>query len=234
MHYSLLLEDLPQPRWEKKEETSMGNQPIEISGITPISHFPKCPPHHPCTEFCESDKLCIPSQKITLGSIRQVCLNVCINSFKIICTPAGRKLVIDGKKQIKVFFVPDGPHHCVHSADFEIPFCTFVLLNNIPDEVVQICSVVEDISVKCLDCRYFIVTSIIFVCPVFKKDHQLCPCPHDHNTNCQSQLNHCTTEYACQDKQQCTCHTPHDYHIHPDNQYPSQPICNNCKSYVNP
>ncbi|MBP2628110.1 MAG: hypothetical protein H6Q68_2821 [Firmicutes bacterium] len=210
----------------------MGNHSIEILGITPISHFPKCPPHHPCTQFCESDKLCIPSQKITMNNIRKVCLNVSINSFKIICTPAGKKLVIDGKKQIKVFFVPDGPHQAVHSADFEIPFCTFVLLKNIPEEVVQICSVVEDISVKCLDYRYFIVTSIIFVCPVFKKDHQLCPCPPDNNTNCQH--NHCTTEFDCHDKQQCACNIPHDYHIHHDNQsHHPQPICNNCQSYIN-
>jgi len=212
----------------------MGKQPIEISGITPISHFPKCPPHHPCTEFCESDKLCIPSQKITMASIRQVCLNICINSFKTICTPAGKKLVIDGTKQIKVFFVTDCPHQTVHSADFEIPFCTFILLNNMHDEVVQICSVVEDISVKCLDCKYFIVNSVIFVCPIFKKDPQSSPRPLDPHTNCQSQPNHDITEFDCPNQGQCTCHTPHDYHVHHDYQSNhAKTICNHCQSYIN-
>lgn len=211
----------------------MGNQPIEISGITPISHFPKCPPHHPCTEFCEIDKLCIPSQKITIQKIRQVCLKVCIDSFKTICTPAGKKLIIHGKKQIKVFFVPEGPHQSLHSADFDIPFCTFVLLKDSKDEVAEICSVVEDISVKCQDHQFFTVTSVIFVCPVFKKDNHLCPSSPGHDANCQ--MNHCMAE-DCHDKQPCACHTPHDYHCHHEDQcqphhYP--PMCKNCKSSSN-
>jgi len=209
----------------------MGNHFIEILGVTPISHFPKCTPHHPCTEFCEIDKLCIPSPKITIESIRQVCLKVCINFFKIICTPAGKKLVIDGKKLIKIIFTADDSYQSIHSADFEIPFCTFVLLKDIEDEVIQVCSVVEDISVKCLDCKCFAVTSIIFVCPVFKKDLQLCPCPSDHFTNCQ--LSHCISEFDCHNKLQCTCHPPHDkeqFNCHKPHNQDRQSICKNCQS----
>lgn len=220
----------------------MGNQPIEISGITPVSHFPQCPPHHPCTQFCETDKLCIPYQKITIENLREVCLKVCINSFKIICTPAGKKLVIDGKKQIKVFFVPDCLHPALHSADFEIPFCTFVLLKDIQDEVVEICSVVEDITIKFHNFKYFTVTSIIFVCPVFKKGNQLCPCPPHHTNNCHPPTNETTSNFDCQDKQDCACHTPcdhHDHHNHYENHQQNfqshsfQGMCKNCQLHSN-
>jgi len=211
----------------------MDNHSIEILGVTPISHFPKLPPHHPCTEFCEIDKLCIPCHKITIESIRQVCVKVCINSFKIICTPAGKKLVIYGKKQLKIIFTADDPHQSIHSAEFEIPFCTFVLLKDIPAEVIQVCTVVEDISVQCLDCRCLSVTSIIFVCPVFKKNHQLCS---DHTTNEQLETNNGITNFGFHDNQQCNypppqdqqhfnCHTPHNHYL--------QSMCKNCQSYFN-
>ena len=185
----------------------MINHSIEILGVTPISHFPKFPPHHPCTEFCEIDKLCIPCHRITIENVRQVCLKVCINSFKIICTPAGRKLVIEGKKRIKVIFTADDLPQSIHCADFEIPFCTFVLLKNIQDEVIQVCTIVEDISVKCLDSKCLAVTSIIFVCPVFKKDHHLFP---EYSSNWQLEVNNGISKFDCHDKQQCDCHTPHD------------------------
>jgi len=207
----------------------MGYDSIEILGITPVSNFPQCPPHHPCTEFCEIDKLCIPCHKITIESIRQICFKVCINSFKIICTPAGKKLVIDGKKQIKVLFVSDDPHQSIRCADFEIPFCTFVLLKNIQDEVIQVCSVVEDVSVKCLDCRCLAVTSIIFVCPVFKKDYHLFT---DHTSHEKQQCN-CHAPY---DKQQCNCHTPYDkqqFNCHTPHNHNLQSMCKNCQSYFN-
>lgn len=222
----------------------MDNQCIEILGVTPMSHFPKCPPHHPCTEFCEIDKLCIPCNKIVIEKILQVRLQVCISSSKIICTPAGKKLVIDGKKQIKILFVSDDCHQSIHSADFEIPFCTFVLLKDIQEEVIHICTVVEDISVKCLDCKCLAVTSIIFVCPVFKNGHQLFP---DLYTNWQHEINNCITKFGCHEKQQCNCHTSHDkQQCDCDTPYCKkhectcnpvhdiQPICKNCQSHLNP
>lgn len=212
----------------------MINQPIEILGVTPISHFPKCPPHHPCTQFCEIDKLCIPSQKIKIDRIRKVIFKVCIDSFKTICTPAGKKVIIHGKKLIKVFFTIDDSCHCIHCADFDIPFCTFVLLKDAKDEVVDICSVVEDVSIRVLDSKCLTVTSVIFVCPVFKKDHQLYPSPPDHTGNCKHHGNYSPAEFDCHNKQQCTCHTPHNYHLHHDNPYQSQQICKHCQSSLIP
>ena len=193
---------------------------IQILGVTPISNFPKCPARHPCTEFCEIDKLYIPCHKIVIENILQVFFKVCISSFKVICTPAGKKLVIDGKKQIKVLFVADDRHHCIRSANFEIPFCTFVLLKDIEDEVIRVCTVVEDISVKYLDCKYLAITSIVFICPVFKKDHLLFP---EYPIDLQIKTNDITKSES-DDNLECNCNTLHDHELHS--------MCKNCKSKV--
>ncbi|MBP2637378.1 MAG: hypothetical protein H6Q72_3285 [Firmicutes bacterium] len=170
---------------------------VEVSGITPSSHFPKCPPNHPCTQFCEIDKLFIPCPNPGIDAIREVCVNVIVCATKEICTPLGRKLVIDGKKQIKVNFTADDPCKSVHSAVFDIPFCAFILLGEIKHEVIQVCTAIEDITVKLLDCRCLTVTSIIFICPVFKKEassfpHNQCEChePCKPQNECFDTCNH--------------------------------------------
>lgn len=145
----------------------MNNKCVNVSGITPSSQFPKCPPRHPFTEFCETDKLCIPHPHPNICDVLEVCVNIVIQSFKTICTPAGRKVFVEGTKQIKVTFAADDPCHSVHCANFEVPFCSLILLGSITDEVLQVCWAIEEISVRCLDCRCLSATTVIFICPVF-------------------------------------------------------------------
>lgn len=157
---------------------------VDVSGITPPSQFPHCPPRHPFTEFCETDKLCIPHPNPNIRDLLEVCVNVAIISFRIICTPVGRKIVLEGKKQIKVSFAADDPCQSVHCAHFEIPFCSIILLGPLQDEVVQIAAAIEDISARCLDCRCLTVTTVLFFCPVFEKTHTYCACPEDSSSHC--------------------------------------------------
>lgn len=180
----------------------MSSKFVDVSGITPSSQFPKCPPNYPFTQFCETDKLYIPRPNPNICDVLEVCVNVVICSSKVICTPVGRKVVIEGKKQIKVTFVADDPCQSVHCAHFEIPFCSLILLGHSKDEVIQVCSAIEDISVRCLDSRCLTVTTIIFICPVFKKAHDYCSYPHDDNANCHLQINNNIAT--------CTCHERFD------------------------
>lgn len=152
----------------------MNSKYIDVSGITPSSQFPKCPPRHPFTEFCETDKLYIPQPYPNIRDVLEVCVNVVISSSKVICNPIGKKVVVEGKKQIKVTFIADDPCQSVHCAQFEIPFCSMILLGSIKNEVIQICAAIEDISVRCLDCRCVAVTTIIFICPVFEEPDKYC------------------------------------------------------------
>lgn len=152
----------------------MINQSIELAGITPISHFPQCPPHHPCTQFCESDTLFLPSKKLKTEKICKIDFTVLIESFKIICTPVGKKLLINGKKLIKVIFVTNHCHSPLYPVHFEIPFCTFVLLKDNHDDIDAICTVVEDVSVQCISSHSLTIASTIFVCPAPPPSHPVC------------------------------------------------------------
>ncbi|MBF8984556.1 DUF3794 domain-containing protein [Lutibacter sp. B2] len=176
----------------------MRNDCIEITGITPYDRFPDCLPHHPCAQICETDKLCIPRKKPDIESICQVFADVSVSSYKIIGTPVGKKLVIEGMKHIKVLYVGDEPCQNMHCAHFEVPFCMFVLLKDIDCEVVDVFTGIEHIGVHQLDCRCFTVSIIIFACPIFKKKHNHCK---DHVT-CNTQVN-CDVHVNCYSKNLC-------------------------------
>lgn len=168
---------------------SMQKDCIEISGITPHDHFPKCPRNHPCGQICETDQLCVPKQKPNIKCILQVLANISISSFKTICTPLGKKLVIDGVKHIKILYVADEPCQNVHSAHFDVPFCMFILLNDKNYEIVDVFTGIEYISIHQLSHRCFSISIIIFACPIFKKKDDPC---HPHSKeyiNCHPHIN---------------------------------------------
>lgn len=159
-------------------------RPVEVLGITPPSHFPQCSPNHPHTQFCETDKLCIPYPNPNIHELLEVCVSVIICSTREICTSIGKKLVIEGKKQIKIKFSDDDPCKSVYSAQFEIPFCTFIVLGDIKREIIQVSTALEDSIVKRLDNRHLMVTSIIFICPEFKKEHECSSWSANNNWPC--------------------------------------------------
>ena len=167
---------------------------IEVIGITPAARFPKCPSDHPYAQLCEIDKLCIPDPNPDIHDVLEVCLTVVICSFKIIHTPVGNKAVIDGKKQIKVTFVANDHCQSVHTAQFEVPFCTFILLGRINKKIAQICSAVEDITVKCPTNRCVTTASIIFSCPLFQTEADCAPDPATGNDDCQVNNGGCPTQ----------------------------------------
>lgn len=148
----------------------MKNNMIQICGVTPKDHLPKCPSNYPCREISETHKLCIPCKKPNIYDIIQVLVNVCITKFKVITTPIGKKLVIEGIQNVKVLYTADNPCQDVHSAHFKIPFCTFILLKDKSKKIIDICTAVEYISVHPINCRSLFLSSIIFMCPIFKND----------------------------------------------------------------
>lgn len=152
----------------------MSGSPVEVSGITPAAHFPPCPSGHPHTQFCETDKLYIPRPHSRIRDVVEVCVDVSICSTHEICTPIGKKLVIEGEKQIKVKFIAKDRRSSIRIACFNIPFCTFIVLGDSKQERVKVAAAVEHVAVKFLGCRRLAVTSVIFICTEFKPD-----CGHD-------------------------------------------------------
>lgn len=147
----------------------MKNDLIEICGITSPSSFPQCEAGCPCTEICETDKLFIPSEKPSIEDILQVFVTVSILSYKVISTPIGEKLVINGCKRIKAMYTAKDICQTVHTAHFEVPFCTFILLKKHIGKIIDISTAVEYVDVCPLNQRAFYISTIIFLCPVFKK-----------------------------------------------------------------
>ncbi len=177
----------------------MNTSNIEVLGITPQSDFPICPPHYPCSQICQIDKLFLACQH-DIHKILKVIVTISICSFKIINTPIGKKVVVHGLKHIKVISSIDKQCHCTHSACFDIPF---IKLKDFDATITKICTIVEDISVQCLKNQFLLVTSVIFTCPVFSTDMKPDPfnCHHEHKIT-------------------CNCNKPsHDY----SNQYYSSP-----------
>lgn len=170
---------------------------IEFLGITPSSSFPCCPPHHPCTQLCETDKLCISCQKPDMETIQQIFAKVTVDSFEVICTPIGEKLVIEGQKHIKAVYETSENCPLMDTAEFTIPFCTFILLPNTCNDVMKVCTAVEYITASKLDCRCLTVSILIFACPVFKNEHTSCQ-EHsfEHNKN-QTVCANCKAKSKC-------------------------------------
>lgn len=216
----------------------MSTNNIEIQGITPQSEFPVCPPHHPCSQICQIDKLFLACQQ-DIQRILKVFVQVSICSFKIINTPIGKKVVVHGFKHIKVISSIDKHCHCTHSACFNIPFCLFIKLKDFDTAIVKICAIVEDVSVQCLKGQFLLVSSVIFACPVFRNDMKPHPpnCHHekDITCNCNKPSHDCSNQCQCSSgiqpiyHKQCECNQDTIYSnqsFHEKyNHHPTCPLC---------
>lgn len=177
---------------------------IEIIGITPQSEFPHCPPHYPCSQICQIDKLFLACQH-DIQKILKVIVSVTICSFKVINTPIGKKVVIHGTKHIKVISSIDKQCHCTHSACFDIPFCLFIRLKDFETEIAKIGTIIEDISVESLKNQFLLVSIVIFAYPVFKHatkqdlpDGLISPNPSDKIICSCGKIPHCPPiNYSC-------------------------------------
>lgn len=176
----------------------MSAQQIDFIGLTQPSRFPPNLLPDYCTETCETDKLCIPCQKPDISQILSVSINISLSSTKVICTPCGKKLVIEAVKHLKIMYIAAEPCETVHTAHFCLPLCMFILLKDPHREVTDICTVVEYVSIKQLDCRCVAVSALILACAILKP----C-CPSDPCEPCCDNHEH----HHCPDLH-TTCGTP--------------------------
>ena len=111
------------------------------------------------------ETLCLPCQKPNIEQIAKATGEISIKSTRVIKTPkatslegqklTGWKLVIEGELKQKVEYVADEPEQPVHSAHFNGPFSTFIVLPEnfrigIP---ITVTGYIEDIFVQKLDKR---------------------------------------------------------------------------------
>ena len=199
----------------------MNKDLIEICGITPCCDFPKFDPDYPCTEIADTDNLCIPCKKPDIKEILQVWVSISVCSIKTLCTPAGKKLVINGIKHVKIMYVANNTCENVHCAHFEIPFCSFILLKHWCYKIIDICTAVEHVCVHNHNSRCIYLSTIIFMCPIFKKK---CNCPN----HCQKK-HHCIEDDISVNLDMCDT----DSHKEHANFYCEEDICDKQDCFVN-
>ena len=179
---------------------------IYTSGITPQSNLPKCSYNYPYKEICETYKLCVPKNKPDIETILELHIDTSIEKSHILYTPMENKLIIYGNIHIKILYVANTSCQSVHSAHFDIPFCTFILSSNICNHIVDTTLFVEDIFVKQFDSRNFYISTLMLVYPEFNKQKNKptnnfnneynmnhsnsCDFNYDKKTNTNSCINH--------------------------------------------
>lgn len=147
----------------------MSSNFIEISGLTPLKDFPCCSQKYLCKELCNTDTFYLAN----IYDINKIYVSVSISSFKTIYTPKGKKLIINGAKHIDIIYTSKKDCEDNEHAHFDVPFCTFIPLKNYCTPIYRICTAIEHIHVCQLNCKEFSVSSIIFLCPNFKKNNYI-------------------------------------------------------------
>lgn len=112
------------------------------------------------------ETLTIPDVKPDVESIIDVTVDIVIVRKELIDTPkgisnegqvlTGKKLCIHGKLCQTISYVANDPEQSVHSAEFEVPFCTFIVVpENLFDSCqVQVTSFIEDVYYEKIDNRH--------------------------------------------------------------------------------
>ncbi len=148
---------------------------VNICGITPKHCFPECLPNF-FTQFCETDKLNILKKDPDIQEIVEVSLTIAIRNFRIVCTSFGKKMIVHAVKNIEIIFKNCGIKYV---SRFCIPFCAFVVLDDIDEKISEVRSIIEDIDVFQVSARCVAVSAFILIVPEFKPQ---CDDWHDGNT----------------------------------------------------
>lgn len=113
------------------------------------------------------DNLCIPEVKPDMEEINDVKVRAEVINCHVISTPkiisnegqalSGYKLVLRGVLKHLVEYTADTPEQSVHSAHYDIPFSTFIILpeNYTPGSKLDVDTTIEDVYFKMINCRCF-------------------------------------------------------------------------------
>lgn len=149
---------------------------IIITGITNLNSYPSCRCKNYCKQCMETDFLCVPDEKPNIESINEVKVSMCVEDFKIFDTILGPKLLVNGVKNIKIIYTANNCEQSLHSSHWNIPFCEFVLLKDIPYD--ECCSLinnvfigVENVCVKHYDKKLIDLSVLFIICPKIITEH---------------------------------------------------------------
>jgi hypothetical protein len=148
----------------------MKNNHIDICGITPQCELPQITDDYPFSEICETNKLHISKCNPNIETIVQLSVETSIKKRKVLDTHMGKRLIVYGVLHIKIFYVADKTCQNVYYAYYEVPFYTFVKLGKTCKNIADVRIYIEDTIIDKIDPKTFLVSCLIFVCPIFKKE----------------------------------------------------------------
>lgn len=99
---------------------------VQIIGIADPSEFPVITPANPYTQVAVQERLTIPAAKPDVEQINTVLIEATVTDSRVIFTPTGLKVVVEGTIREKIIYTALFPEQPVHSASFDIPFCTYI------------------------------------------------------------------------------------------------------------
>ena len=141
------------------------HQAIEITGITPASEFPACPPET-WGETGIAGTLIIPCPEPDIRRILSAYAAAIVTGHKILCTPAGQRLVVHAAVTFTVHFQSATGLATRHTASLCLPACLAIPLEG-SCHVKKVHLLIEDVSVWRLCLRSIAVTALIAAYPEF-------------------------------------------------------------------
>lgn len=137
--------------------------PITISGLTPSAQCSQCCPEN-ILEACFADTLTIGAFEPDIKNILAACVSVTLVDYKILCTAAGKKLVITFLENITVTFTAANCLETKHRAAFCMTRCmTHGIDSDCPVKTVHL--FIEDVTVIPMSPRTIGVTSVLSAFP---------------------------------------------------------------------
>ena len=139
---------------------------ISITGITPSAHCCQCRPEN-VSDACFADTVVLACADPDIKKILSGCVSVTLVEFKVLCTAAGKKLVITFLENSTITYTAANCLATKHKANFCLPRCMALTLEtDCPVKTVHLC--VEDFTVIPLSLRTIGVTSLITAFPEFR------------------------------------------------------------------
>lgn len=145
---------------------------ILITGVTDLECYPKGGICKYYKQGMLNQVLCLPESKPDIESINEIKVDIDVIDFKIINTILGPKILIYGCISIKAIYTADNCQQSVHSANWHVNFCDFVLLNDLSydrcnDVVTKVFGGIEDVCVKLFNRRIIDLSILYIICPQF-------------------------------------------------------------------
>lgn len=167
------------------ENNSMEN--ISITGITPLDYYPCYKDIIQTKQNMQNIDVFIPCEKPDIESIEEVKVNICIVKCKTIDTILGKKIILNGIIKIKIIYTANNCEQSLHSAHWDIPFCDFILLDNICncDDLnnLDLFAGLEDVCINNNDFRYINLSVLYIICASLYKKQSSCSNQCNKNTS---------------------------------------------------